>query len=35
MKTISWNRKAVELAKEQGVDDPRQVVCRVAERSRR
>ena len=27
MKTIQWNRKAVEQAKEQGFDDPRDAVC--------
>ena len=27
MKTISWNRKAVEQAREQGVDDPREATC--------
>jgi hypothetical protein len=27
MKTISWNRKAVEQAKAQGFDDPRHTIC--------
>jgi hypothetical protein len=27
MKTIQWNRKAVELAREQGVADPLNAVC--------
>jgi hypothetical protein len=28
MKTIQWNRRAVEQAREQGVGDPREVTCR-------
>ena len=27
MKTIQWNRRAVELAREQDVDDPLHAVC--------
>jgi hypothetical protein len=27
MKTISWNRKAVEQAKAQGFDNPQHVIC--------
>ena len=27
MKTIQWNRKAVERAREQGLSDPRDVIC--------
>jgi hypothetical protein len=27
MKSISWNRRAVEQAKAQGFDDPRHVIC--------
>jgi hypothetical protein len=27
MKTIQWNRKAVEQAKAQGLDDPLQALC--------
>jgi hypothetical protein len=27
MKTIQWNRKAVEQAKAQGVDNPLEAVC--------
>ena len=27
MKTIQWNRRAVEQAKAQGFDDPRHVIC--------
>ena len=27
MKTISWNPKAVEQAKAQGLDDPLHVIC--------
>jgi hypothetical protein len=28
MKTISWNRKAVEQAKLQGFDNPLHAICR-------
>ena len=27
MKSISWNRRAVEQAKAQGFDDPRHTIC--------
>jgi formate dehydrogenase maturation protein FdhE len=27
MKTIQWNRTAVELTQQQGVDDPLRAVC--------